>query len=51
MTFGTAENFRTEMITFDVVDAELPYNAILDRSSLIKFMVADHHAYRCMKIP
>src|SRR5205814_279548 len=39
------------MITFDVIDAELPYNTILSRPTLIKFMAADHDAYHCMKIP
>ena len=51
VTFGTTKNFRTELITFDLVDAELPYNAILGRPALIKFMAVDHYAYKCLKIP
>ena len=38
------------MITFDVIGTKLPYNAILGQPALIKFMAADHHAYRSMKI-
>src|SRR5438128_2124566 len=57
VTFGTADNFHTKMITFNVIDAalpyntKLPYNAILGHPVLIKFMAADHYTYRCMKIP
>ena len=50
VTFGTTTNFRTELITFEVVDFESAYNAILGRPSLTKFMAATHHAYQKIKI-
>ena len=51
VTFGTSTNFRTELITFDVVDFESAYNAILGRPYITKFMAATHHAYQKIKIP
>ena len=29
VTFGTRDNYRTELIDFDVADIRLPYNAFL----------------------
>ena len=40
VTFGEELNFQTERIVFDVVDLPLPYNGILGRPTLAKFMVA-----------
>ena len=40
VTFGSELNFRTERITFDVADIPLPYNGILGRPALAKFMAA-----------
>jgi len=51
VTFGGRDNFRTENITFDVVHFDLPYNAILGRPALAKFMVAVHCAYNTLKLP
>ena len=51
MTFGTKENYRTENIVFDVVDIAMPYNGILGRPALAKFMAVVHHAYNSLKIP
>ena len=51
MTFGGELNFRTERITFDVVDIPLPYNGILGRPALAKFMAASHYAYNVLKMP
>ena len=36
---------------FDVVDLPLPYNGILGRPALAKFMVASHYAYNTLKMP
>ena len=36
--FGDPENFRTEEIVFDIADTPLPYNDILGRPALAKFM-------------
>ena len=51
VTFGDPENFRTEEIVFNIADTPLPYNGILGRPALAKFMVVSHFAYNMMKIP
>ncbi|XP_066162167.1 uncharacterized protein [Oryza sativa Japonica Group] len=50
MTFGDSTNFRTERNDFDVADLNLPYNAVLGRPTLVKFMAATHYAYLQMKM-
>ena len=44
-------NYKTEKIVFDVVDLPLPYNGILGRPALAKFMAASHYAYNTLKMP
>ena len=44
-------NYRTEKIVFDVVMLPLPYNGMLGRPALAKFMAASHYAYNIMKMP
>ena len=44
-------NYRTERIVFDVAEIPLPYNGILGRPALAKFMVASHYAYNTLKMP
>ena len=39
VTFGTPDNYRTELIKFEVADFESSYHAILGRPALAKFMV------------
>ena len=51
ITFGTRNNYRTELIDFDIARINLPYNAILGYASLTKFMAATHPAYNLMKMP
>jgi hypothetical protein len=34
VTFGTAENFCTESVIFDVAEVSLPFNAILGKPAL-----------------
>ena len=51
VTFGGPENFRIEEIVFDIADTPLPYNGILGRPALAKFMAVSHFAYNMMKIP
>ena len=51
MTFGTRENYRTELIDFDIAHIGLPYNAILGYPALAQFMAATHPAYNLMKMP
>ena len=51
VSFSTAENARTEYITFDVVDLHYSYNAIFGQGFLNRFNAAAHMGYLCMKIP
>ena len=51
VTFGSKVNFRTERVTFDIADIPLPYNGILGRPALAKFMAASHYAYNMLKMP
>ena len=44
-------NYRTEKVVFDVVNLPLPYNGILGRPALAKFMAASHYAYNTLKMP
>ena len=37
-TFGKRDNYRTELIDFDVVHIRLPYNAIIGYPALAKFI-------------
>ena len=48
---GMVNNARTEDITFDIIELNYPYNAILGRGMLNAFEVATHSAYLCMKMP
>ena len=41
----------TERIVFDVAEIPLPYNGILGRPALAKFMAASHYAYNMLKMP
>ena len=51
VTFGGELNYWTEKIVFDVVDLPQPYNGILGRPALAKFMAASHYAYNSLKMP
>ena len=51
VTFGGELNYRTERIVFDVAEIPLPYNGILGRPALAKFMAASHYAYNMLKMP
>lgn len=42
--------FWMEMVTFGVADFDLPYNMILGRPSLARFMVSTHYAYMVVKM-
>jgi hypothetical protein len=50
VTFGQANNFRTEQITFDVAEFDTAYNTIIGRTALAKFMAASHYAYQVLKM-
>ena len=51
VTFGQRNNYRIELIDFDVADIRLPYNAILGYPALAKFMAVTHHGYNVLKMP
>jgi hypothetical protein len=50
VTFGTEENFRTENVQFDVAEVNLPFNAIIGRPALYRFMVIAHYGYLVLKM-
>jgi hypothetical protein len=51
VTFGTEENFRTENVVFDVAEVNLPFNAIIGRLALYRFMAIAHYGYLVLKMP
>ena len=51
VTFGTPDNYRTELIKFEVADFESSYHAILERPALAKFMAVPHCVYLLLKMP
>jgi hypothetical protein len=51
VTFGTEENFRTENVVFDVAEVNLPFNAIIGRPALYRFMAIAHYRYLVLKMP
>jgi hypothetical protein len=50
VTFGTEENFRTENFQFDVVEVNLPFNAIIGRPALYWFMAIAHYRYLVLEM-
>jgi hypothetical protein len=51
VTFGTEENFHTENVQFDVVEVNLPFNTIIGRPALYRFMAIAHYRYLVLKMP
>nr|XP_051229428.1 uncharacterized protein LOC127347258 [Lolium perenne] len=51
VTFGTPVNYRTERITFEVVNFRSPYHCVLGRQAFARFMAAPHYTYNMMKMP
>jgi hypothetical protein len=51
VTFGDANNFRSEILTFEVVDFEGSYHAILRRPCYAKFMAVPNYTYLKLKMP
>jgi hypothetical protein len=50
VTFGTEENFRTENVQFDVAEVNLPFNAIIGRLALYRFIAIAHYGYLVLKM-
>jgi hypothetical protein len=51
VTFETEENFRTENVQFDVAEVNLPFNAIIGRPTMYRFMAIAHYGYLVLKMP
>ena len=51
VTFGTPENFRTEILTFEVAGFAGTYHAILGRPCYAKFMAVPNYTYLKLKLP
>ena len=49
--FGDQANFRSEVLTFEVVDFPGSYHAILGRPCYAKFMVIPNYTYLKLKMP
>jgi hypothetical protein len=47
----TEENFRNENVQFDVGKVNLPFNAIIGRTALYRFMAIAHYGYLVLKMP
>jgi hypothetical protein len=51
MTFGDVSNYRTETLTFEVVDFSGPYQVILGWPCYVKFMAIPSYTYLKLKMP
>jgi hypothetical protein len=51
VTFGTEINFHTENIQFKVAEVNLPFNTIIGRPGLYRFMAVAHYGYLVLKMP
>ena len=51
ITFGDRANFRSEVLTFEVVDFPGSYHAILGRPCYAKFMAVPNYTYLKLKMP
>jgi hypothetical protein len=51
VTIGTPENYRTEILRFEVANFDCRYNAIIGRPGLAKFMAIPHYTYMILKMP
>jgi hypothetical protein len=51
VTFRTEDNFRTENLQFEVAEVNLPFNAIIGRPALYRFMAIAHYRYLVLKMP
>ena len=51
VTFDDLVHYHKETLSFEVIDFEGPYNAILRRPYYIKFMAIPSYAYLKLKMP
>jgi hypothetical protein len=50
VTLGTEENVCMENVLFDVAEVNLPFNAIIGRPALYRFMAIDHYGYLVLTV-
>jgi hypothetical protein len=50
VTFETEENFRTENVQFDIAEVNLPFDAIIGRPTLYRFIAIAHYGYLVLKM-
>lgn len=50
VTFETSSNFRTEKISFHVVDFDTSYNAILRRPTVVRFLMDAQYGYQYLNM-
>jgi hypothetical protein len=50
VTFGASENFHTKSVLFDIMEVNLPFNAIQGRPALYQFMTVAHYRYLVLKM-
>jgi hypothetical protein len=51
VTFGMEDNFHTENVQFEVEEVNLPFNAIVGRPALYRFMAVAHYGYLVLEMP
>ena len=51
VVFGSDKKFRKEKLTFEVVDFQSAYHAILGRPAYVRFMARPCYIYLKMKMP
>ena len=51
MVFSDSKNYRKEKLTFEVVDFQSAYHAILGRPAYARFMARPYYVYLKLKIP
>jgi hypothetical protein len=50
VTFETEENIRTENVQFDVTEVNLPFNGIIGKPAMYRFMAIAHYGYLVLKM-
>jgi hypothetical protein len=50
VTFRIPENYRIESIIFNIAEVNLPFNAIIGRPALYKFIAIAHYGYLVLKM-
>ena len=51
VVFGSPDNFRSEVLIFDIVPFRSVYHALLGRTAFARFNAVPHYAYLKLKMP